>query len=250
MHNFAKLLALSIVLLTARGLAAAEEGFKPIFDGHTLQGWEGDPKLWRVENGTIIGQTTAENPAKNNTFLIWRGGKVADFELKLEFRMPNPGFANSGIQYRSREEPKTVGRWVVGGYQADMDGENQYTGILYDERGRGILAMRGQKTVVGADHRPKVVEQFADSNELAKTIKSRQWNEYDIIARGNHLIQKINGRAMIDVTDDDAKKQKFEGILALQIHMGEPMKVQFRNIRLKELPKQTPPAKSDAGKTN
>ncbi len=243
MQHFAKLLALSIVLLIACGLAAGEEGFKPIFDGRTLQGWEGDPKLWRVENGTIVGQTTAENPAKNNTFLIWRGGRPADFELKLEFRMPNPGFANSGVQYRSREEPKTVGHWVVAGYQADMDGEDQYTGNLYDERGRGTIAMRGQKTVVGADHRPKLIEQFADANELAKTIKSRQWNEYDIIAHGNHLVQKINGRVTIDVTDNDPQKQKFEGILALQIHAGEPMKVQFRNIRLKEVPKKTPPAK-------
>jgi hypothetical protein len=246
MQHFTRLLALSVILLIARGVAG-DEGFKPIFDGRTLQGWEGDPKLWRVEDGAIIGQTTAENPARNNTFLIWRGGKLADFELKLEFRMPNAGFANSGVQYRSREEPRKVGRWVVAGYQADMDGENQYTGILYDERGRGILAMRGQKTVIGPDHRPKLVEQFADSNELVKTIKHRQWNEYRIIARGNHLVQKINGRLMIDVTDNDVKKQKLEGILALQIHVGEPMKVQFRNIRLKELSKKTPPAKGGAG---
>ena len=224
-----------LLLLIARGVAAADEGFKPIFDGKTLQGWDGDPKLWRVEDGAITGQTTAENPTKNNTFLIWRGGKPADFELKLEFRMPNAGFANSGVQYRSREEPEKVGKWVVGGYQADMDGENQYTGILYDERGRGILALRGQKTVVGADHKPKVVEQFGDSNELAKVIKKHDWNEYHIIARGNHLIQKINGQLMIDVTDNDPKKRQMEGILALQIHAGEPMKVQFRNIRLKEI---------------
>jgi hypothetical protein len=235
MQRFAKLSALLFVLLLARGVAVAEEGFKPIFDGRTLRGWEGDPKLWRVDDGTITGQTTAENPAKNNTFLIWRGGKVGDFELKFEFRMPNAGFANSGMQYRSREEPKKIGRWVVGGYQADMDGPNQYTGILYDERGRGILAMRGQKTVVGADHRPKLVEQFADPNELAKTIKNREWNDYHIMARGNHLVQKINGRLMIDVTDNDPKLRKLEGILALQIHVGEPMKVQFRNIRLKTL---------------
>jgi hypothetical protein len=236
MRCFATLSALLFALLIVGGVTAGEEGFKPIFDGKTLHGWEGDPKLWRVENGAITGQTTAENPAKNNTFLIWRGGKVADFELKLEFRMPNAGFANSGVQYRSREEPKKVGRWVVGGYQADMDGQNQYTGILYDERGRGILAMRGQKTAVAADHRPKLVEQFADSDQLAKTIKNRQWNEYDIIARGNHLVQKINGRLMIDVTDNDPERRKLEGILALQIHVGEPMKVQFRNIRLKQLP--------------
>ena len=144
MRRFTRLSTVLFVLLLARGVAA-EEGFKPIFDGRTLRGWEGDAKLWRVEDGAITGQTTAENPAKNNTFLIWRGGRPADFELKLEFRMPNAGFANSGVQYRSREEPKKVGGWVVGGYQADMDSDNQYTGFLYDERGRGILASRGQK---------------------------------------------------------------------------------------------------------
>jgi hypothetical protein len=234
MRCLAKLLTLLIALLAAYDVAA-EEGFKPIFDGKTLNGWDGNPKFWRAENGAITGQTTATNPAKNNTFLIWRGGRPADFELKLEFRMPNPGFANSGVQYRSREEPQKVGRWVVAGYQADMDGDNQFTGILYDERGRGILATRGQETVVGEDHRPNLVEQFGDANKLAKVIKSRQWNQYDIIARGNHLVQKINGRLMIDVTDNDPNKRKSAGIIALQIHVGAPMKVQFRNIRLKEL---------------
>ena len=250
MRHFTKLLALFCVLSIAGGVARGEDGFKPIFDGKTLQGWEGDPKLWRVEEGAIIGQTTTENPTKDNTFLIWRGGKLADFELKLEFRLPNAGFANSGVQYRSRQEPKKVGRWVVAGYQADMDGENRYSGILYDERGRGILAVRGQKTVVGVDHHPKLVEQFADSNELAKVINNRQWNEYDIIAQGNHLVQKINGRLTIDVTDNDPQNRKLEGILALQIHVGEPMKVQFRNIRLKDLSNKSPTAEGDEGKTS
>ena len=238
MPRFTRLFCLLVVLMMARAAAAGDEGFKPIFDGKTLQGWDGDPKHWRVERGAITGQTTAENPARGNTFLIWRGGKPADFELKLEFRMPDEGFANSGVQYRSRQEPEEVGRWVVAGYQADMDGENQYTGILYDERGRGILAQRGQKTAVGEDHHPKLVEQFGDSNELAKAVKKHDWNEYHIIARGNRLVQKINGRLMIDVTDNDSASRRMEGILALQIHAGPPMKVQFRNIRLKELAKQ------------
>jgi hypothetical protein len=238
MQRLTKPLCLLVVLLTAcGGGAASDEGFKPIFDGKTLHGWDGDPKLWRVEDGAITGQTTAENPTPGNTFLIWRGGKPGDFELKLEFRMPDPGFANSGVQYRSRQEPEKIGKWVVAGYQADMDGENQYTGILYDERGRGILALRGQKTAVGADHKPKIVEQFGDHNELAKIVKKNDWNEYHIIARGKHLVQKINDKLMIDVTDNDAKKQRMGGILALQIHAGDPMKVQFRNIRLKELAK-------------
>jgi hypothetical protein len=248
MQRFTKLLALLVVFLIARSAAAADEGFKPLFDGKTLQGWEGDSKFWRVEDGTITGQTTAENPAPNNTFLIWRGGKLADFELKAEFRMPNAGFANSGIQYRSRVEPEKIGRWVVGGYQADMDGDNQYTGILYDERGRGILALRGQRTVIRDNHHAKVVGVFGDPKELAKSIKNRRWNEYDIIARGNHLIQKINGQVMVDVTDNDPAKRRMEGVLALQVHAGDPMKVQFRNVRLKELPKQSPPTKGEAEK--
>jgi hypothetical protein len=238
MQRLTKPLCLLVVLSIAGGAAASDEGFKPIFDGKTLHGWDGDPKLWRVEDGVITGQTTAENPAQGNTFLIWRGGKPADFELKVEFRMPDAGFANSGVQYRSRQEPEKVGKWVVAGYQADMDGENQYTGILYDERGRGILALRGQKTAVGEDHKAKVVEQFGDASELAKVIKKNDWNEYHITARGNHFVQKINDKLMIDVTDNDPKRQRMAGILALQIHAGDPMKVQFRNIRLKELAKQ------------
>jgi hypothetical protein len=238
MQRFTTLLCLFVLILVGRAAAGAEEeGFKPIFDGRTLQGWDGDAKLWRVEEGAVTGQTTAENPTPHNSFLIWRGGRPADFELKLAFRMPDQGFANSGVQYRSREEPENVGKWVVAGYQADMDGENQYTGILYDERGRGILALRGQKTDVGTDHKPRVVEQFGDAKQLADAIKLRDWNEYHIIARGNRFIQKINGRLMIDVTDNDPQKQRSEGILALQIHAGPPMKVQFRNIRLKLLPK-------------
>ena len=137
-----------------------KEGFRAIFNGNSLDGWDGDPRLWRVEEGAIVGQTTAENPAKYNNFLIWRGGKPADFELKAEFRMPGTEFANSGIQIRSWEGPK---KWQVSGYQPDMDRDNQYTGICYGENFRGILAGRGQKVVIGTDHKPRVVEQFGDS---------------------------------------------------------------------------------------
>jgi hypothetical protein len=222
-----------VLLISAVKCSAEDEGFKPIFDGKTLQGWDGDPEFWRVEDGTITGQTTKEKPAKANTFLLWRGGKPGDFELKAEFRMPNAGFANSGVQYRSWEGP---GKWQVSGYQADMDGENDYTGICYGENFRGMLAQRGQKVVIGKDHKPKIVEQFADPQELAKSIKKGDWNEYHIIARGNHIVQKINGKLMCEVTDEDSVARK-DGVLALQIHAGDPMKVQFRNIRLKELTK-------------
>jgi hypothetical protein len=233
MRRFFRLVGLFGALMMAQAVvAASDDGFKPIFNGNNLDGWDGDLRLWRIEQGVITGETTAANPAKGNTFLIWRGGKPANFELKAEFCMPNPGFANSGIQIRSWEGPE---KWRVSGYQPDMDAGNEYTGICYGENYRGILAERGQKVVIGADHKPKVVKQFGDSKELAKVIKKQDWNEYHIIARGNHILQKINGQLMCELTDEDSVARK-DGVIALQIHVGPPMKVQFRNIQLKELP--------------
>ncbi len=229
----AALMQTSIALAAdTAGPAVDQEGYRPIFNGKSLAGWDGDPRLWRVERGAIVGQTTKANPARYNTFLIWRGGKPADFELKAEFRMPGKGFSNSGIQIRSWEGPK---KWQVSGYQPDMDLNNQYTGICYGENYRGILAQRGQKVVIGKDHKPRVVEQFGDPAELAKLIKKGQWNAYDILARGNRIVEKINGHLMCEVTDEDTVARR-DGIIALQIHAGPPMIVEFRNLRLKELP--------------
>ncbi len=237
MKRFAKP-SCCVAVLLALGISPArcEEGFKPLFDGKTLAGWDGDPKYWSVEDGAITGRTTADNPTPHNTFLIWRGGKPGDFELRFEFRLPAEGFFNSGMQYRSVEAPAEAGRWVVGGYQADMDGGNQYTGILYEERGRGILALRGQKVVIGADHRPKLLEQFGDAAELAKAIKKGAWNHYRVVARGFRFVHEINGQKMSETFDDDRERRRAEGILAIQLHAGPPMKTQFRNIELKELP--------------
>ena len=235
MQRLLKCAGLLGALMIAQVAAAGEDGFKPIFDGKSLEGWDGNPKFWRVEDGVITGETTAASPTKGNTFLIWRGGEPADFELKAEFKMFGDA-VNSGVQYRSREEPQQWGKWVVGGYQADMNGDDQYTGILYEERGRGIVAGRGEKVEIGEDHKPQVVGKIGESAELQKKIKKGDWNEYHIIARGNHLQQIINGQLMVDVTDNDPQLRRSRGILALQLHAGPPMKVQFRNIRLKELP--------------
>ena len=172
-ERFGKLIATAaccmavVVLAGGIAVAADEIGFRQMFDGKSLQGWDGDPKFWRVENGSITGQTTKDNPASYNTFLIWRGGKPADFELKAEFRMPDPGFANSGIQIRSWEGPK----WQVFGYQPDMDWQNQYTGICYGENYRGILAERGQKVLIGKDHQAKVLEKFADAGKTGQSYQ-------------------------------------------------------------------------------
>ncbi|MBN2473943.1 MAG: DUF1080 domain-containing protein [Pirellulales bacterium] len=240
MKRFAKpglvtLLGLLVVpLWLACPATADDEGFKPIFDGKTLEGWDGNPKFWRVEDGTITGETTAENPTNGNTFIIWRGGKPADFELKLECRLHNH---NSGIQFRSFEDPEKFGKWVIGGYQTDVEGSGRFSGILYGERYRGILAERGDKTVIGSDHKPKIVGKVGDPDELLKKIDLTGWNEYEITAKGNHIVQKINGQVTVDVTDEDAEMARSDGLIALQLHAGPPMKVQFRNIRLKELGK-------------
>jgi len=226
----ATLFALSVF---ASARAEVEEGFQPIFDGKSLEGWDGNPAYWRVEDGAITGETTQEKPTKTNTFLIWRGGKVDDFELRLEYRIRNH---NSGIQYRSRELPGEENRWRVHGYQADLVAEGPYTGILYEEGGRGILALRGQKVVIGEDHKPKEIGSVGDPDELLASIKKDDWNEYTVIAQGNHLIHKINGRVMSETIDEDQAKRRRSGILALQLHAGPPMQVQFRNLRLKRLP--------------
>jgi hypothetical protein len=204
------------------------EGFTSLFDGQTLDGWEGKPEFWSVKDGAITGQTTEENPTEGNTFLIWRGGKVEDFELRLQFRILG---GNSGIQYRSKDE----GDFVVGGYQADIDPALRFMGILYEERGRGILAERGEKVVQTEAGEKKVEGRTAPEKEILDSLKEREWNDYTVIAKGNHLIQQINGHTTVDFTDNDASKRAMSGILALQLHAGPPMLVQFREIKLKKL---------------
>jgi hypothetical protein len=215
----------------------AEQGFTRIFNGKDLTGWDGNAKLWSVKDGAITGQTTVDNPAKGNTFLIWTNGTVADFELRCSFKLvPGDahGFANSGIQYRSKIlDPAN---WVVGGYQADMEAGPTYTGILYEERmSRGIMAQRGQKVVWDKDGEKRVVGSLGDAAEIGAAIKRGDWNDYVIIAQGNHLQHFINGRQTVDVVDECEAKRALNGVLALQLHAGWPMTTQFKNLRLKRL---------------
>lgn len=208
------------------------DGWKSLFDGKTLKGWDGKKGFWTVEDGAITGTTTKENPTKGNTFIIWQGGKVADFELTFEYRFVSKG-GNSGCQYRSEH----VGGHVVKGYQGDFEAGTRYSGINYGEKtGRGILSDRGNKTTYTADGKKKV-EKFGDSKELQKNVKgSGEWNTMHISAIGNHMIHKINGTVMSE-TIDGSPKAVNEGILALQLHAGPPMKIQFRNIKLKKITK-------------
>ncbi len=214
-----------------------EKGFLCIFNGKDLNGWEGNPKLWSVKDGAITGQTTAENPTQGNTFLIWTNGTVGDFELRCSFKLTPgdaKGFANSGIQYRSKVvDPAS---WAVGGYQADMEAGPTYTGILYEERmTRGIMAARGEKVLWDQDGKKQVVGSTGDPAEIGAAIKRGDWNDYVIIARGNHLQHFVNGKLTVDVTDNCEAKRALSGVLALQLHAGPPMTAQFKSIRLKRL---------------
>jgi hypothetical protein len=216
--------------LMAQVAPLEESGFQSIFDGKSLAGWDGDPGFWNVENGAIVGQTDKDHQPKQNTFLIWRGGSPADFELKMQFKLT--GF-NSGIQFRSIELPDI--KWAMKGYQADMDGEQKYTGQIYEERGRGFVAMRGQITYIPDGKKPGILGSLGDANELKSVIKSEDWNDLDILARGNTIVQMINGRVTSMLIDDDTAGRRMDGLIGIQIHLGPPMKIEARSIRLKKL---------------
>jgi hypothetical protein len=203
----------------------AQEG-KSLFDGKSLDGWDGNSKFWSVVDGAITGKTTAENPTKGNTFLLWKGGEVADFELSLKFKIVG---GNSGVQYRSVDK----GNHVVNGYQADFDTDNVYTGMLYEEGGRGIVAKRSTKVRVTADGKIEVVGETTSDKEILDTVKKGDWNDYRIVAKGNHLQHYLNGKLTVDVVDEQESKAAKKGILALQLHAGPPMTVQFKDIVLK-----------------
>lgn len=224
---------LALTLLAS--FAPAEE--KQLFNGKDLTGWEGLPQFWSVQDGAITGITSAESPTKGNTFLIWKGGEPADFTLTVKYKM-TPGdekqFTNSGIQYRSHiVNPK---KFVVGGYQADFEYGDKFSGILYEEKGRGILARRGQKALITQGETPKkpkikITGKTEDSNEIQAAINKDDWNEYRIVANGNHIQHFINGKLTVDVIDETAEAPK-KGLLALQLHAGPPMKVQFKDLVL------------------
>jgi hypothetical protein len=212
-------------------------GFVPIFDGKTLNGWDGDTTFWRVENGEIVGETTPEKVMKLNSFLIWRGEKVRDFELKVEFRLNG---TNSGIQYRSTELP-SIGKWVVKGYQADIDFGGLYTGNVHDERGRGpgeghaVLSRRGQVTRIVDGPKYKVVGNIGDPILLRGVLNVNNWNRYHIIARGPVLMQFINEQLMAVAIDEDQKNAPAEGVIGFQMHVGPPFKIQYRNVLYRKL---------------
>jgi hypothetical protein len=206
--------------------ADLEPGFVAMFNGNDLTGWEGKPDWWRVEDGAITSESTPAKPCPSAHYLMWRGGKPADFELRLEFRLLG---GNSGIQFRSKELPN----WDTSGYQADMEDGDQWTGCLF-EHTRGGVAMRGESVRIAPDG-IKTVQALGDPKALLGKVRRHEWNEYRILAVGPDITLEINGVTMTRVTDLQEGKAAKDGVIALQMHPGPPMKVQFRNLRIKRI---------------
>ncbi|MEO1615186.1 MAG: DUF1080 domain-containing protein [Planctomycetota bacterium] len=197
-----------------------------MFNGKDLSGWMGREDLWSAEDGQIVGRTTADAPLDKNTFLIYTASEPADFELTCQFKIEN---TNSGIQYRSKVLDRD--EFVVGGYQADIDFGNRFAGILYEEKGRGILAQRGQKVTIN-EAGEKSVKRFGDAKKLGNAIHPGQWNDYRIVAKGNRIQHFINETLTVEVIDEQSEKSSSKGVIALQLHRGEPMVVRFKNLAL------------------
>jgi hypothetical protein len=224
----------------------SNDGYQLIFDGKTLEGWEYDPVYWRVENGAMVGEVTPATILKINSFIIKKDLILHDFDLKVEYRISSRG--NSGINYRS-EKIDTLPH-AMRGYQADINGQNNYTGQNYEERGRTTLAYQGQKVIVNGAETSTLLKDNIKSNAWTKTvvtgslgstdslkkqIKTEDWNEYNLIIKGNRLLHYINGVLISDVTDNDAVNRKLSGSLGVQVHVGPPMKIEYRNFRIKKL---------------
>ncbi|MGI4020092.1 MAG: 3-keto-disaccharide hydrolase [Janthinobacterium lividum] len=215
-----------------------EKGFTTIFNSKNLEGWEGEKTYWRVENGVLTGEVTPQTILKQNTFLIWKGGEPENFELFVNYRISAKG--NSGVNYRSIRVDSLP--YALKGYQADLDGKDKYnlgyprhSGQNYEERGRQFLATRGQKTIIENGKAPLLIDSLGSKEQLLKSIHYDDWNELHIIAKGNNLKHYINGKLMSEVTDNDTTNRKMKGLIGVQVHVGPPMKIEFKDFRLKLL---------------
>lgn len=227
-------------LLTSPLYAQDDDGFVPLFDGKTLSGWDGNEKFWRVEDGVLIGQTTPDVTTKKNTFLIYKEKEFSDFDLRFSYKVDG---GNSGIQYRS----ELIGDWFVKGMQADFEdkihkGKDSFSGMYFEENGRMFMGQRGDAVIVrtGKENPAKkpdveIIGSVGDREELEKVIKRDDWNEYRIVARGPMSMHIINGRVMSIGIDEDKTNHRSSGIIAWQLHAGPPLKIQMKDIRIKEL---------------
>ncbi|HEX7897417.1 MAG TPA: DUF1080 domain-containing protein [Planctomycetota bacterium] len=209
----------------------ADDGYRAIFDGKTLEGWSApDPSYFSVRDGAITGETTKEHNPPYNQFIVWKGGTVKDFDLKFKFRIAGPK-ANSGMQFRGTVKDKGL----IHGYQADIAMTGPYLGGIWDEYGsRGSLAARGQSVVIDEDGK-KTVAAFGDPAEIVTGVNIQDWTDYRIVAKGSKITLEINGRKTAELDDQERGKAAAEGVLGMPIIPGEPMTVQYKDILLKDL---------------
>jgi hypothetical protein len=220
------------LLLLVQTRAASPSGFSSLFNGRDLAGWDGAEGIWRVSDGVLIGETTPEKVLKHHSYLIWRGGEIADFHLRLKFKLSPP--ANSGVQYRSKD----LGDHDVRGYQCNLEASKPgRTGILEEmKNGRGgALAEAGERVHFTSDGKRDVTGKINELEAIERAIHRGEWNELEIIVRGNRHVHRINGTDVVEVIDDHPTKAVRQGILALQIHTGKPMRVEFKAIELQQL---------------
>lgn len=223
------------------GSDESEAGFTSLFSGKDLKGWEGDETFWRVENGVLIGETTDDKETEKNTFLMYRGSEFGDFELRFRYQVTA---FNSGVQYRSQD----LGNHVMKGLQADFEAQwhddgktDKFSGMFFEEGGRMFMGQRGDCVIVRGNpdnpKKPKIekIASVGDAAELEKAIKRDDWNDYTVIANGNQFIHIINGRVMSIGIDEDEAAFRKAGLIGFQLHSGPPMKIEVKDIRIREL---------------
>lgn len=223
--------ALATLLRSAMGAEPADprpdDGFLAMFNGQDLTGWEGTPGWWEVRDGVLVAESTPAKPCQRTHYLYWQGAEPSNFDMRASYRVS--GEANSGIQFRSERRPQ----WDTWGYQADLDSAGEYTGCLY-EHDRGLVAQRGERVRIDTAGK-KTVTTLGDADELLKHVRPNDWNDYRILAEGSNITLWINGVCMCQVEDHEEPFALKRGIIALQIHQGPPMKVEFKNLRIRML---------------
>ena len=233
--NMAIILTMGMVLSLSCESANSNKTLKDtavfinIFDGKTFNGWKADTSVWHIENECFVGEVTPNKQIQTNSFLIYTRSQAGDFELKAKFKISNGG--NSGVNYRSEEIADIP--YALKGYQADIDGENIYTGQNYEERGRGFLAMRGQNATINNSKEAFIIKTIDNPDTLKSKIKADDWNEIHLIVKGNNMKHYINEILMSETTDNDSLNSKLLGLIGLQVHVSKEMKVAYKNIQLK-----------------
>lgn len=224
-------ITLSLTCISANSIKPLKDTavFINLFDGKTFNGWKADTSVWHIENKCFVGVVTPSKQIQTNSFLIYTKSQAGDFEFKAQFKISKGG--NSGVNYRSEELASIP--YALKGYQADIDGENVYTGQNYEERGRGFLAMRGQNATINNSKDPFIIKTIAHSDTLKSKIKVDGWNEIHLIVKGNNMKHFINGVLMSETTDNDFSNKKLSGLIGLQVHVSKEMKVAYKNIQLK-----------------